>query len=143
MINGFEYSSEDVKIILPGKATPEEGVVDIEYMTEKEHVEIYGMSAKPVALGRGKQKQDAKISVLQSVIEGMQASLLPGQNLTQMVPFTITVAYAPAGGRLTIDRLKHCRIKKVTKAMKSGDSHMVVPVELAVGDIEYNVGGTI
>lgn len=141
MISGFEYASEDVKIILPGKLTPEEGVTDINYMTEKEHTEIYGMSAKAVALGRGQQKQSGDVTVLQSVIEGMQLMLLPGQNLTQLPPFTISVGYAPAGGRVTIDRLKFCRIKKVPKGMKAGDTHMEVKLELAIGEIEYNATG--
>lgn len=141
MINGFEYASEDVKVILPGKLTPEEGVVEINYEVEKEHTEIHGMGAKAVALGRGKQMQKADITVLQSVLEGMQATLLPGQNLTQLPPFTVTVGYAPAGGVATFDRLKFCRVKKYNKGIKSGDGNMTVKLDLAVGDIEYNVGG--
>ncbi|WP_317899424.1 hypothetical protein [Aurantibacillus circumpalustris] len=141
MINGFEYSSEDVKIILPGKATPEEGVVDINYEVMKEHTEIHGMSADPVALGRGKKSRSGDITVLQSVIEGMQGALLPGKDLTDMPPFTITVGYAPVGGKATFDRLKFVRIKKVPKGMKSGDTHMEVKLDLAIGMIEYNVGG--
>lgn len=139
MINGNEYASEDVKIILPGKPLPEEGVVAINYTVKKEHKEIYGMSAKAVALGRGKQEQDGDITVLQSVIEGMQARLLPGQNLTQLPPFPITVAYAPPGGIATVDQLLYCRIKEVPKGMKSGDTHMEVKLMLAIGDIQYNV----
>jgi hypothetical protein len=116
-------------------------VVEINYEVEKEHTEIYGMSAKAVAMGRGKQMQKADVTVLQSVIEGMQATLLPGQNLTQLPPFTITVGYAPAGGVATFDRLKYVRIKKYSKGMKSGDTNMTVKLDLAVGEIEYNVGG--
>ena len=139
MINGNEYASEDVKIIMPGKPLPEEGVVAIEYEVERDHKEIHGLGKDPVALGRGKKTRKGKVTVLQSVIEGMQAKLLPGQDLTDLPPFPITVAYAPAGGVATVDSLLFCRIKSVPKAMKSGDDHMEVPLDLAIGDIKYNV----
>ncbi len=139
MINGNEYASEDVKIILPGKPIPEEGVVAIEYDVMRDHKEIYGMGKDPVRLGRGKKERKAAVTVLQSVLEGMQAILLPGQDLTDLPPFPITVAYAPAGGLLTVDHLLFVRVKSYTKQMKSGDDHMEIKMELAVGDIKYNV----
>jgi hypothetical protein len=139
MINGFEYAAEDMKVILPGKLTPEEGVVEINYLTKKEHTEIHGLGAEAVALGRGKKERSGDVTVLQSVIEGMQATLRPGQDLTDLSPFTITVGFAPAGGRQTFDRLKFCRIKEVPKGMKSGDPNMMVKLMLAIGKIEYNV----
>jgi hypothetical protein len=136
MINGFEYASEDVKVILPGKAIPEEGVVEINWLTKKEHNEIYGMSSDPVALGRGKKERSGDVTVLQSVIEGMEATLLPGQDLCDLPPFTITVGFAPAGGVASFTRLKFCRIKEYSKGMKSGDTHMEVKLMLAIGAIE-------
>lgn len=139
MINGQEYASEDVKIILPGKPLPENAVVAIDYMSKKTHENLYGMSADPIALGRGKNEYEGSVTVLQSVIEGMQATLLPGQNLTQLPPFPITVAYAPAGGIPTIDQLMFCRIAEVPKGMKSGDTHMEVKLPLVIGKINYNV----
>lgn len=139
MINGNEYASEDVKIILPGKPIPEEGVVAIEYEVMRDHKEVYGMGKDPVALGRGKKERKGSVTVLQSVVEGMQATLLPGQDLTDLPPFPITVAFAPAGGLVTVDHLLFCRIKSVPKNMKSGDDHMEVKLDLAIGDIKYNV----
>lgn len=139
MINGQEYASEDIKIIMPGKPLPEEGVVAIEYTVKKDHKEIYGLGANPVALGRGKKEREGSVTVLQSVIEGMQSKVAPGKDLTDLAPFPITVAYAPAGGIATVDQLMYCRIKEVPKGMKSGDDHMEVKLMLAIGDIKYNV----
>lgn len=138
MINGFEYATEDTKVILPGKMTPEEGVVAIEYEVEKDHVDIVGLTGDTVAMGRGKKGRKGSVTVLQSVIEGMQETLLPGQDLTDLAPFTITVGYAPAGGKMTFDILQFCRIRKVPKGMKAGDTHMEVKLDLAIGKILYN-----
>lgn len=140
MVNGFEYASEDVKVILPGKATPEDGVIDINYEVEKDHTEILGMSSDTAALGRGKKTRKGDMTVLQSVIEGMQATLPPGKDLTDLPPFTITVGYAPVGGKATFDRLKFVRIKSYSKGMKAGDTNMEVKCVLAIGGIDYNVG---
>lgn len=143
MINGFEYATEDMKVILPGKLAPEEGVVEASYTTKKEHEDIHGLGAEAVAMGRGKKTRSGYIVVLQSVVEGMQEALAnPEKDLTDLAPFTITVGYAPAGGKMTVDRLENCRIKEIPKGMKSGDSHMEVKLDLAIGKIKYNVKGT-
>lgn len=139
MVNGNEYSWEDINAILPGKATPAEGIIAISYTVKKDHVNIYGRGDKPVALGRGKMEFDGSITLLQSEVEGMLATLPKGKNITNLAPFTITVAYAPAGGVATVDQLKHVRFKEMPKGMKTGDPNMEITIPLAIGDIIYGL----
>jgi hypothetical protein len=134
-----EYAWEDIKIILPGTALPSDGVVGIKYDSNKEHVNIYGAGDSPVSMGRGKREFTASVTVLQSVIEGMQSSLPRGKSLLDLTPFNITVSYAPAGGTAITDQLIGCRIAKLPKEMKSGDTHMEVELEIIPFNIKYNV----
>lgn len=139
MINGNEYAWEDVQVLIPGKLIPIDGVAAIEYDESKDHTEVYGRGSKPVALGRGKTSFSGSMTLLQSEFEALQASLPVGKSVTQMTPFNVTVAYAPAGGVATVDQLVAVRIKKFKKGGKSGDDHMEVVCDLAIGDILYNV----
>jgi|SRR3990172_173535 len=139
MINGNEYAWEDIQLVVEGKALPLEGHVEIKYTVEKEHTEIYGRGADPVRLGRGSKKYSATLTILQSELEAMQQSMPAGTDITDKAPFTITCAYAPAGGVETVDQLTYCRIKKVEKGMKTGDGNMAVALDLAVGKINYNI----
>lgn len=139
MINGNEYASEDLQIIIPGKATPITGITDIKYKFKKEHTNIKTLSSKTTALGRGMEDTEGSITLLQSEVEGWLATLPKGKNLCHATPFTITVAYAPAGGVATVDQLLYCRIAEFEKAMKAGDGHMEITLPLVIGDIAYNV----
>lgn len=139
MINGNEYSWEDIKIIIPGSSKPVEGAVEISYEEEKEHKNIYGRGDKPVAMGRGSVKYTAKLVLLQSDVEAMIATLPKGKSLTQLPPFLVTVGYAPDGGVATIDHLEYCRILKFDKGMKQGDPNKEITLDLLPGNIKYNV----
>jgi|SRR3990172_9906038 len=140
MINGNEYAWEDMQIVVEGKALPLEGVVEINYEAEKDHTNIHGRGAKPVAMGRGKEDfSGCNLVLLQNEFEAMQRSMPAGKNVTHRAPFTITVAYAPEGGVETVDQLTYVRIKKFKKGMKTGDGNQTINLELVVGDILYNI----
>jgi hypothetical protein len=139
MINGNEYAWEDLQVVMEGKAQPLNGVVEIEYTTKKEHSNIYGKGDKPVAMGRGKREYSGKIVLLQSEFEAIQRSLPGGSDVTQKLPFSITVAYAPAGGEETTDQLTYCRINEVKKGMKTGDGNQLIELPLTIGNILYNI----
>ncbi len=139
MINGFEYSWEDIKVILPGSPLPQDAVTAIEFESSKAHENIYGAGARPVAMGRGKEEFTGKITVLQSLFEAMQAAVPSGKNLTHIAPFQVTVAFAPEGGVTTTHQLIGCRIKKIPISFKTGDANAEVELELAIFNINYNI----
>lgn len=139
MINGNEYSWEDIQVIIPGSSKPIDGIVDIAYGEEKEHKNIYGRGDKPVAMGRGAVKFAGSITLNQSEVEAMIATLPAGKSLTQLPPFLITCAYAPEGGVAVVDHLEYCRIKKFDKGMKQGDPNKEIKLDLEIANIKYNV----
>jgi hypothetical protein len=139
MINGTEYAWEDIQVVLPGSILPRDGVSGIEYTYKKEHTNIHARGAKPVAGGRGKEDAEGSITILQSLLEALQAALPPGKNLVHLPGFTVTVAYAPEGGVATIDQLIFVRFTEVKKGMKSGDPNQEITLPIIIGDINYNV----
>lgn len=139
MINGNEYSWEDIQVVLPGSSAPVEGVTAIEYTDKKDHVNIYGRGGKPIAMGRGKHEFSGSVKILQSQFEAMQQALPKGRSLTQLSAFNITVSYAPEGGAVKTDLLKSYRFGELKKGMKTGDPNMEIELALVIGDIAYNV----
>lgn len=139
IINGNEYSWEDMEIIFLGKPIPMNGVTALSYEEKKEHTNIYGRGDKPVAMGRGKREYSGSITILQSELEAIQRALPSGKSMSDVTGFDITVSYAPKGGEVTTDRLRYCRVGGTKKGMKTGDANMEIELPLVIGDIVYNV----
>jgi hypothetical protein len=137
MINGFEYSWEDISISLLKRLIT--GFTAIEYAASKEHMNIHGRGANPVAMGRGRKTYQGSITMLQSEVEAIQAGLPKGKDLTDLAPFKVIVAYAPEGGAITTDELLYCRFTNLPKGMNEGDGNMMVALPLVIGNINYNV----
>lgn len=139
MINGNEYAWEDIQVTSDFSNTPLEAIEEIEYTTQKEHLNVYGRGDKPVAAGRGKKDFSGKIVLLQSELEAWQRQLPRGKDITDLRGFGVNVSYAPEGGEETTDRLVFCRATEVKKGMKTGDGNMLVEIPLVIGRILYNV----
>ena len=136
MINGEEYAYEDIMATINGVVC--DGLIEVEYTTQKDFNEIYGRGADPHTLGRGKKSYGAKLVVLQSVVEGIQRGLPRGKDLTD-VTVEVTVSYAPEGVVITTDQIQRARISEVKKGMKNGDGNMTVDLPLKTPKILYNI----
>lgn len=136
MINGFEYSWEDISITIFGKLLT--GVTEVEYTSEKEHTNIYGRGADPVAMGRGKKDYKGRIVVNQSELESILAQLPKGKDLTDATGTKVVVAFAPEGGVITTDVIQNVRITSVKKGIKHSDGNMSCELPFIAGKILYN-----
>ena len=141
MINGQEYGFEDIDLVINGVVIT--GFDSVEYGTEKVKENVIGRGNKPVARARGTKNHTASIGLHQSEVEAIQATLSRGQDLTDIKPFPIVISYAPEGGVITTDILKTVEVTKVNKAITKDDTHMIVPLELIVGDIDYNAARSL
>jgi|JI8StandDraft_2_1071088.scaffolds.fasta_scaffold05048_9 hypothetical protein len=137
MVNGFEYSWEDVNLVLFGKLI--EGIEAVDYSVSKSHTNVYGRGADPVAMGRGKKEYSGRLSILQSEFEAIQARIPAGKDITDVAPFSVTVSYAPEGGAVVTDQLTYVRVSSFQKGMKNGDGNMVIELALVIGKIKLNV----
>lgn len=137
MINGFEYSWEDVNIALFGTLLT--GVTEHDYTSEKGHFNIYGRGADPVAMGRGNKQYGGRLMVLQSTYEGWQQKLPKGKDITDTTNAKIVTGYAPEGGTVVTDESLYVRFTSVRKNIKQGDGNMYVELPYIAGKINYNV----
>jgi hypothetical protein len=135
-INGTEYGFVDLKVIIPGSSVPSDGVIGIKYKTKREKKNIKGRGGKPVARARGSKDHEGSITVLQSVVEALEAQLGPDEDLTDLAPFNITVSYAMDGGTVKTDRLEFVEFTEYEKGLKEGDTNMEIELPLIIGNIK-------
>lgn len=139
MVNGIEYSWEDIQIIVSGKTAPLDGAVEIEYTTKKEHFNIHARGDKPRSTGRGKVDYNGKLVLLQSEYESWVKTFPVGVKVTDLYGVNITIAYAPAALAGTVDQCIGCRFTEVKKGMKTGDGNQVIELPFIAFDIKENV----
>lgn len=133
MINGTEYAFEDVKIAFLGRSL--RGFVGFSYGANKNYTNIHGRGNRPIKRGRGKKDAEpARLTILQSEFEAIQASMPPGTDVTDLAPFNIVTAYAPLGGQLVTDIVPYCQVTRYTKGMTTDDGNMTIDLEM-ISDI--------
>lgn len=138
MIGGYEYAFEDMECAINGY--PLVGFQDVEYGTNKVHENIPGRGNRPVAMSRGKKDSEpGRLVILQSEFEAIQRKSLRGTDPTDWAPFIMTVAYAPLGGIITVDKVPDCRVTRWKKGMSTEDGHMTIELELKTGLPQLNV----
>lgn len=129
MINGTEYAFEDVKISLLGRSLV--GFVGFSYGASKSYTNIHGRGNRPIKRGRGrKDAEPARLTILQSEFEAIQAAMPPFTDVCDLAPFNIVVAYAPLGGQITTDIVPYCQVQRYTKGMTTDDGNMTIDLEL-------------
>lgn len=140
-INGREYEFADVGCIINGKSAL--GITDLEYTKEADHTNINAKGRDPHSMGRGKNKYEAKISMLESEFRALNSSLGPGKDITDAKPFTVTVSYGDGvESPLTVDELVKVRVRKFTKKHNRDLDAMVVEMDCLPFKINYNITGT-
>lgn len=138
MIRGQEYAWEDINFVMSGKVTPMIGITRVDYGSDRNLEYVYGKGKEPLGFKRGSKSYPVVIGLLQSEFEAIQASLPPGQDITDIV-VTGTCSYAPAGGKATTDQLINVSFSSFRKGMKTGDGNMEIELTGMAVKINYNV----
>lgn len=137
-VNKKEYAFEDVEIVLFGR--PIVGFQSVEYESMKEHSNVKGRGNRPVAMGRGSEDFTGKLTLLQSEVEAIQASIPNNKPLTSLPAFNMIVSYAPTDGSpIVVDAVLGCRVKSYKKGISTDDGNMTVDLDLLPFDIKYNI----
>jgi hypothetical protein len=92
-------------------------------------------------MGRGNKSYEGQIVLLQSELEALKAAAGPGNDLTDIPPFDIVVAYIPrqGGTQIITDIIKHVEFTEVEKSINQGDKFMEVTLPFVALDIEKAV----
>jgi hypothetical protein len=129
MINGTEYAFEDVKISFLGRSL--RGFVSFSYGANKAYTNIHGRGNVPIKRGRGKKDAEpARLTILQSEFEAIQAAMPAGTDVTDLAPFNFVVAYAPLGGQMVTDIVPYAQVTRYAKGMTTDDGNMTIDLEM-------------
>jgi len=136
--NSIEYAWKDIEVVIMGR--PLARILEVEYTTEVEKKHIYGRGKKALGIQDGNEKVSGQITIGQSELEAMirkAQEVKPGGKVTD-ISFNVNVAYRQDTDIIR-DRIVGFSITQIPKAMKQGDSDMVVKLPFLALDCEYNV----
>lgn len=132
------YSWPDVNILFDGGTIPVVGTTAIEYNVERDHQNLHGRGAEPVEIMKGVKNYSGSMGFLQSAIEALQSVIPAGKDITDMT-YNLTVAYAPEGGQVKVDRLEGVRFTSVPKAIGVDTPAMRPNCPFVAAKIKFNV----
>lgn len=135
LINGINYSSANVNIIIPllGVAI---GVTKISYSKEKTIEDNYALGPDPVSRGFGQNRYTGQISMYKDLYNRI-IDLSPDKDPTNLPPFDITVTFGGNTAPFRKETLRAVSFKNVPMSVSSGDTKIPVDIDLAIGNIDF------
>ncbi len=134
LINGINYSGSNVSVNPFG--TPLVGILSIDYSSEQEKTDNYGLGTEPVSRGYGLKKYTASMEVYLDELQAFIAAA-PNKDLMQIPPFDIPVTFSGNGVLFSKHVLRACEFKNNPIGVKSGDTKITVKLDLAIAGIVY------
>lgn len=133
-INGTQPAWGDIVVSIGG--VPITGITGIEYDDQQEMSNIYGAGRLPVGRAKGRITATAKITLLQSEVQAIQAQSRNGR-LQDIAPFDIVVSYLPDNGVIKTDKIRNVQFLKNAVKWNEGDTSQPVELDLICSHIEW------
>lgn len=134
--NSQQYSWSQVNVVMLGR--PLVAIQGVKYKSSQEKTAIYGRGDKPLAIQRGNKSYEGEIKVLQSELEALTKAAGADNDLQDLEPFDITVAYASKTGVIVTDVIKGVEFTEVDKGIDQGATHMEITLPFIALDVEKN-----
>lgn len=138
-INGHQHAWADIRVNILGRTLT--GITSVEYSDEEESEYYHGAGKNPVAFGTGNVKPTASIKMYKYELDALQlAAKSAGIRRLQDVDFfDIVVSYQETKDAIeTTDIIRNCKIKKIGKSAKQGDTKLESDIELIISHIDWN-----
>lgn len=128
-----QYSWAEVSVAMGGRIVT--GIQSVEYTKKQEKSLLRGRGNTPHRVLRGNKECEGKIEVWQSEIEAMTRDAKDKDILN--LNFDLVVSYVPEdGGQTVTDILKSCEFTETKKAIKQGDTNMIVELPIIFLDVK-------
>ena len=115
-----EFSWANVQVVFLGRVVTR--LRGVKYTVKKEKEYVYANGENPFAIQSGNKTYEGEVMILQSEIEALQADLARDQDLTDIPPFSITVAYVPLStGELVTHQLNGVEFTEDNREFKQAD----------------------
>lgn len=132
MIRGKAHEHADVAVIILGQQFT--GVTAIDYDENQEMENVYAAGKEVVARVYGNIKPTAKISMLMSDVEAVQA-ISPTGRIQDVPEFTIVVTYVDPAYQTVIHKLNNCRFQKNMRKSQTGDGAIICEIDIILSHI--------
>ena len=135
LINGKAYEWADISIMIGG--IPMTGATAIEYGDKQNMQNIYAAGKDPNARTYGNVEPFAKISLLMSTVEAIQASA-PNGRIQDIPEFDIPVNYIDTNNTPVTHVIKNVRFTDNQRKSEAGGSDaIIVEIELICSHIKW------
>lgn len=115
------------------------GVTALDYDDTMKKENFYGAGDRPQGRGEGNYEAKATITLRMEEVEAIERSLAPGQSLTDIAPFDITVLMLPNNSNVQKkDIIHNCEFTGNNRKLKQGDGSFEIQLELVVSEITWN-----
>lgn len=139
LINGHQHAWADIRVNILGRTLT--GITSIDYDDDDES-EFYGGAGKhSVAFGSGNAKPTCKLKVYKFEIDALiKAAKAKGyKRLQDLDFFDIPVSFLETkDADENTDIVRNCKIKKINKSAKQGDTKLECEVEILCSHIDWN-----
>jgi hypothetical protein len=137
-----QFAWKNIMAIIGGR--PVAGITDIEYTTEKELEEVYGVGDSPQFIGEGNKSYKGTIELLQADYEALvEAAKNDGGDDVTDLELSIVVSYIPKGiadlPKTVIDRLVGVKFSSDGKKMSQGDKYLKMSLPFVCLGIEHQI----
>ena len=140
LINGVNYASANVNVILPILGAVVAGIQGITYRKETNVVDNYSLGQDPTSRAFGQNTYTGSLEIYKEVWNQIiDASPLRDPSLLPI--YDIVVTYGGNFGGNTVpfrkETLRGCTFKTNGSGVAGGDTKIVVTVDLAIGGIDF------
>lgn len=139
LINGHQHAWADIRVNILGRTLT--GITSIDYDDDDESEFYHGAGKHPVAFGTGNAKATCKLKLYKFELDALiKAAKTKGIKRLQDIDFfDIPVSFLETkDADENTDIIRNCKIKKINKGGKTGDTKLESELELICSHIDWN-----
>lgn len=124
------------EVVLLGRKL--QGISKIQYSDSTEVEAVYGAGGYPIGTGEGNYSAECSMTLLKEEVEGLMASLPPGNRLQDIPPTDVPVLTI-RGGKVTKDVIRNFRFTGLGKEVNQNDKSVYLEMPCFCTHIDWNV----
>lgn len=133
-IRGKQYEWSDIALFAMNQVFT--GITNIEYEEDQDMKNVMAVGKEVAGRVYGQMSPTAKVSMLMSDIEALQAASPTGR-IQDIPEFTIVVSYLDPALLTVVHKLNNVRFKKNGRKSGTGEGAIMHDIELIISDIKW------
>ncbi len=135
LINGVNYSWQDLQIQIVGLTVPIVGITKVNYKPKQKKENNYGLGTKPISRGYGNYEFEGSIELYLDEWKAIQAAS-PNNDPLQMSPFDIIIVMGDGTSTpLKKDVLQSCEFTDDDFKADQGNTKLLITATLIIANV--------